>query len=142
MNLEKGAPNSPGIYWFNAGHREGGHLIAQVNASTTYVFGDYGSMPLSSVYHEKLAKKAKHMAIALPKDNAWEPLNPKNVGSCKRAWVKSSDGYLGFALLRNGGNCVSADVVWVNHPQCASGSGMSVDDGYEFAPVTIPKEFK
>src|SRR4051812_37469931 len=97
MNWVKGIPEEAGIYWYNSGfgHSEKPSVL-QVTKYYKYVFGDYGSMPLSSVYSESRVDKVFHSLI--PRTENWEEL--KCISGRTKAWVLTAAGYLGFGLLR------------------------------------------
>ena len=137
-----GVPTVPGIYWWDGGLRFDWQnkkdqipLVLQVTSEDQYVYGDNSSMPLSSVYSERLNKKAQHAAIEQTED--WQDL------SCikerrSRAWVKDPDGNIGFGLLEPGTNDdVGGTILWINHPNLAAQSGMWIksDKNYQFSLV-------
>src|SRR5271166_1075129 len=68
----KGIPNKNGVYWFDHGicpkfsvksDRE--PLILQMLRGEGYIFGDSGSMPLSSVYSKVYSPDARYAEIEM-----------------------------------------------------------------------------
>jgi hypothetical protein len=135
-----GIPDEPGVYWYDSGF---GHsdqpMLLQVTESTKYIFGDFGEMPLSSVYTESMADRVSYSPVVEADD--WTDLTCIKKDR-SRAWILTPEGYLGFGLLRPGWhNDVGGTIVWVEHPNTASSSGMWIksDANYKFSLVEIPK---
>lgn len=153
VNWVDGPPTEDGIYWWDSGFKHSffassaakRFLIAQVmfGGKDVFVFGDHGSMPLSSVYHPGLSKRARHAVIA--PSNEWKSF--ANAGDITRTWIKSprgwrgaKDSYTGFALLSRDTHGPRGSILWLNHPQSASECGVCLrtEDGHLYSPVEIP----
>lgn len=143
-----GTPTLPGVYWFDTGHRfdweikKNRHpMVIQVGkgGGEPYMFGDYGSGPLSMYYSEKICPNAVWAHIEQPEE--WGDHTVVK-GERGRAWVKHPNGYLGFGLLRPGWHHdVGGTILWLDKPQCASESGgwWKSSEGYQFSAVKMPK---
>jgi len=146
-----GVPTLRGIYWFDHGrrfdwekkkHRHPSIIQVGRDVETIddiFLFGDYGSGPLSMYYSPKICPDACWTHIEQPSE--WTD-HTCIKGERGRAWVKHPQGYVGFGLLRPGWhNDVGGTIVWLDHPSTASESGgwWKSSEGYQFCPIKMPK---
>lgn len=143
-----GVPAVPGIYWFDIGLRFGWEkkkdrhpMVLQVGkgGSEPYMFGDFGSGPLSMYYSLKLCPEAAWADIEPPDEwKDWTCIK----GQKNRAWIQTPEGHIGFGLLRSGWHHdVGGTFLWLDKPHTVSESGRWVRDteNYLYCLVRMPK---
>lgn len=137
----EGTPTAPGIYWFHNGlfmqEKEKAPLILRVSKGEAYVYGEGGSMPLSMVY-SKRCEGAQWTHIEQP--SKWIKGKKVPFGT-SFAWIKSPDGYTGFAILRPDiHDNIEVDIIWIDHPDEGAVFGHYIhnSEGYLYALVDRP----
>lgn len=144
----KGPPDEPGIHWFKRSlpRKLSMKPILSVCQSRlykgelgTYLFGDYGSGPISSYYQDSMFDQVEH-ALIDPPSPKWKTV--RHVLGSTRMWVCDPEGYIGFGLFgRSWGDAICGSILWVgNDRQSASICGINIreGEGYTFSPVHIP----
>lgn len=134
-----GLPKEDGVYWYDSGFD---HVkepaVLQVRGGSTYMFGDFGSMPISSVYVPSMEKQVSYALV--PENYEWQDY--KCITSRSRAWVKTPDGLIGFGLLSPGWHSnVHGTWLWpaphINASEC--GRYVRDTDNFLFSLVDKPK---
>lgn len=135
-----GLPKEEGVYWYDSGHGNSKlPAVLQVRGDVMTIFGDFASMPLSSIYVPSMADRVSYTFIEEPEE--WKDYTCIQK-SRSRAWVKTPGGMIGFGLLNKGWhNDVSGTWLWpaphINSSEC--GRNVRDSENYLFSLVEIPK---